>query len=184
MKKNIRIHIGGFYASNRPVVIETLLGSCVAVCLYDPVSRIGGLNHILLPGRADLEHFDTATRYGINAMELLLNRIMKLGGIRHHFVAKVFGGAHVLPAIAPENGMGSKNAEFVLEFLRMETIEVVSQDIGGRDTRRIYFHTDTGDVFLKRIASRHQPTISLEERRLLEVVRRKARKSGEVTLFD
>jgi chemotaxis protein CheD len=184
MKKSVRIHIGGFYASNKPVVIETLLGSCVAVCLHDPVLRIGGLNHILLPGRADLKHFDTATRYGINAMELLINKIMNLGGTRHNVVAKVFGGAHVLPAISPENGMGAKNAEFVLEFLQLENIKIVSQDLGGHDTRRIYFHTDTGDVFLKRIPPSRQPTIGLAERRLFEVVKRKAGETGEVTLFE
>ena len=82
MKKSFSIHIGGFHASRNPAVIETLLGSCVAVCLYDPVARIGGMNHILLPGKADLKHFDNVARYAINAMELLINRVMTLGGKR------------------------------------------------------------------------------------------------------
>ena len=184
MKKRISIHIGGFYASKEPAVIETLLGSCVAVCLYDPMTRIGGMNHILLPGRADLMNFDTVARYGVNAMELLINRIMTLGGLRHHLVAKVFGGAHILPVISPENGMGEKNIEFVLEFLRMEAIAVISQDLGGHETRRIYFHTDTGDVLLKRIPSSRHPKVGLAERRHLEWVRRNAEDSGDVTIFD
>jgi chemotaxis protein CheD len=184
MKKRIRVHIGEFHASKEPVVIETLLGSCVAVCLYDLQSRIGGLNHILLPGRADLRHFDTASRYGINAMELLINSVMKLGGIRRNLVAKVFGGANVMPTVFREDGMGSRNAEFVLEFLHTEAITVVSQDLGGHDTRKIYFHTDTGDVFLKRLSSSYYSRISLEERELLNAARKKARKAGEVTLFD
>jgi chemotaxis protein CheD len=184
MKKRISIHIGGLYASNEPAVIETLLGSCVAVCLFDPIAQIGGMNHILLPGKADLKHFDNVARYAINAMELLINRVLNLGGKRQHMVAKVFGGAHVLPAISPENGMGGKNAEFVLEFLQMEAITVVSQNLGGHDTRRIYFHTDTGDVFLKRIPFKRYPHISREERRVLQLARRKADESADVTLFD
>ena len=79
MKKMVSIHIGGFHASRKPAVIETVLGSCVAVCLHDPSACIGGMNHIFLPGRADMKHFDNAARYGVNAMELLVNRIMRLG---------------------------------------------------------------------------------------------------------
>jgi chemotaxis protein CheD len=184
LKKSISIHIGGFYASREPAVIETLLGSCVAVCLYDPVARIGGMNHILLPGKADLEHFDNVARYAINAMELLINRVMTIGGERQNLIAKVFGGAHVLPAISPENWMGAKNSEFVLEFLRMETISIASRDLGGHDTRKIFFHTDSGEVLLKRISFTLYPNIGFEERKLLELARRKAEESGEVALFD
>jgi len=184
MKRSISIHIGGFHASKEPTVIDTLLGSCVAVCLYDSVARIGGMNHILLPGKADLEHFDNVARYAINAMELLINRVMTIGGQRPNLVAKVFGGAHVLPAVSPENGMGARNSEFVLQFLQMEIISVVSRDLGGHDTRKIYFHTDSGEVFLKRIPSARYPNINFEERRLLELARRKAEESGDVALFD
>src|SRR5208337_4972741 len=124
MKRSICIHIGGFHASREPTIIETLLGSCVAACLYDPVARVGGMNHILLPGKADLDHFDNVARYAVNAMELLINRVMNLGGERYRLVAKVFGGALVLPAVSPENGVGIRNSEFVREFLKMEAIPV------------------------------------------------------------
>ncbi len=183
MKKSISIHIGGFHASRAPAVIETLLGSCVAVCLYDPVAQIGGMNHILLPGKADLKHFDNVARYAINAMELLINKVMTLGGKRERLIAKVFGGAHLLPAVSAENGMGARNSGFVLEFLQIESIFIVSRDLGGHDTRKIYFHTDSGEVFLKRIPSTCYPNISLEERRLVELARRKAEESGDVALF-
>jgi chemotaxis protein CheD len=109
---------------------------------------------------------------------------MALGGERHHLIAKVFGGAHILPAISPENGVGSKNIEFILEFLQMEAITIVSQDLGGHDTRKIFFHTDTGDVFLKRISSIHNLRISREERRLLDLARRKVEEAGDITLFS
>ncbi|MFZ0942766.1 MAG: chemotaxis protein CheD [Syntrophobacteraceae bacterium] len=184
MKKNVSIHIGGFQACKTPTVIKTLLGSCVAVCLYDSVERIGGMNHIFLPGKADLKHFDNVARYAVNAMELLINRVMTLGGKRQHLIAKVFGGAHVLPTISPENGVGARNSEFVIEFLQMETISIVSRDLGGHDARKIHFHTDSGAVFLKRIPSTLYPNISFEERRILELARRKAEESGDVAMFD
>jgi chemotaxis protein CheD len=183
-KKQVIIHIGGLYASRNPVIIETVLGSCVAVCLYDEEARIGGMNHILLPGKADMRRFDTVARYGINAMELLINRIMALGGDRGRIVAKVFGGAHVIPSISLRNGMGAKNAEFALEFLKLENFIVVSSDLGGHDTRRVYFHTDSGDVFLKRIPPTRCPNITIQERRLVQKVRKEAHEVGDVTLFS
>lgn len=184
MKRKINIHIGQYHASTYPTVVQTLVGSCVAVCLFDPITRIGGMNHILLPGRADMKQFDAPARYGINAMELLINRIMSLGGNRYSLVAKAFGGAHLLPAITEENGVGKKIVAFVMEFLRNESIRVVNHDLEGHDSRRIYFHTDSGDVFLKRIRSRYYSAITAEERKMLNYVRKEAEKPAEVILYS
>lgn len=184
MKKRIFIHIGGLYCSKEAVIIETILGSCVAVCLYDAEARIGGMNHILLPGRADLQHFDAVARYGINAMELLINKMVTTGAHRSRLVAKAFGGAHVLPSIMPGLGPGDKNIEFVMNFLAMEAIPLRSYNMGGHVTRRIYFHTDTGDVFLKRIPSSHYPETGVRERRQLQRVKQHISKAGEITLFE
>ena len=182
-KKKINIHIGGLYATRDPSVIETLLGSCVAACLFDPSSRIGGMNHILLPGKPDIKRFDESARYGINAMELLINKIMNLGGRRQGIVAKVFGGSHLFPSISKENGIGVKNAKFVLEFLKTEEIKVIRKNIGGHDVRRIYFHTDTGDVFLKRTRSMHYSKIAVKEQEYLKGSMAEIKKAGDVTLF-
>lgn len=181
--KKVHIHIGQFYASDDPIVIDTLLGSCVAVCLFDPGRRIGGMNHILMPGKANLKNFDTAARYGVNAMELLINKIMSLGGNRHRLVAKIFGGAHVIAAIPKENGIGIKNGAFVVEFLQIEKIKIISQDLGGNQARRIYFHTDTGDVFLRRIRSVQFQNIINEEQKFLKRIKGDAKKPGKVSLF-
>jgi chemotaxis protein CheD len=183
MKKNIGIHIGEYYASKEPAVIQTILGSCVAVCLFDPTSGIGGMNHILLPGKADLTHFNTAARYGINAMELLINEIMKLGGQRHRLAAKVFGGAHVLQAISERNGTGRKNAAFAVEFLGKEGIKIICKDLGGGESRRIYFHTDTGEVFLKRISFSQQRKIIRKQESEIKRIRTEADTQGGITLF-
>jgi chemotaxis protein CheD len=183
MKSRVNIHIGELHASKVPIVIATLLGSCVAVCLRDPVTCIGGMNHIMLTGKADMDHFNTMARYAINAMELLINRIMALGGGRRGLIAKVFGGANILPAISAGNRAGARNASFVLGFLKTESIPVITQDLGGHDTRMIYFHTATGDVLLKRISSSHHPGITSEEKRILHRVRRKAAKPGDIEFF-
>ncbi len=183
-KKRVDIHIGEFHASVSPTVIYTLLGSCVAACLFDPASRVGGMNHILLPGQADLNKFDAPARYGVNAMELLINRIIKLGGNRSRLRAKVFGGAHVLRNISPDLNIGKKISEFVLSFLKMEKIPVTGQDVGGNDTRKIFFHTDTGDVFLKRVPTRYLADIARLEEKALEKIDRVIQKPAEITLFD
>lgn len=183
MKKKVYIHIGELHASKNPVIIHTLVGSCVAVCLYDPVNHIGGMNHILLPGRADLRHFDAPARYGINAIELLINKIMKLGGDRKQLVAKVFGGAHIISAISRENGIGKKNADFVIEFLRNESIRIVNSDLEGNSSRRIYFHTDTGQVFLKKVKPIMSQQLVLQEHKLILQTKKLLKTVGKIELF-
>jgi chemotaxis protein CheD len=183
MKKTTHIHIGGLHASRGPEIIETTLGSCVAVCLHDPLAQIGGMNHILLPGKADLRHFDSAARYGVNAMELLINRVMAIGGNRFQLVAKVFGGARICPAISIENGVGKKNAEFVVAFLQMEKIRIIGCDLGGHESRQIYFHTDTGDVFLKRGDRASCPKIAAREKNRMNKIRKQAEKPADIKLF-
>ncbi len=183
MKKTINIHIGGLHASKESVIIQTALGSCVAVCLYDPLKQIGGMNHILLPGKPDLKQFDSAARYGVNAMEQLINRIMAIGGNRFQLIAKVFGGAHLFPAISIENGVGKKNVSFVVEFLQMEKIRIISSDIGGHESRKIFFHTDTGDVFVKRISSTFYPKIADREEKMMNKIQKQAEMPAKITLF-
>ncbi len=91
-----RISIGDVVAVARPTALKTLLGSCVAVCLRDPVSGIAGMNHILLPEGAREEG---KTRFGVHAMEMLINEMMRLGGDRRRFVAKAFGAGNVLSCL-------------------------------------------------------------------------------------
>jgi chemotaxis protein CheD len=150
-KKQVNIHIGQMYASQHPAVIYTLLGSCVAVCLFDPVARVGGMNHILLPGSADLRHQAQAARYGDNAIAMLLKRILNVGAIRERVVAKAFGGAHLFKDMSLENSTGLKIVDAVLACLKREGLRLVNQDLGGNYTRKLFFHTDTGDAFLKRL---------------------------------
>ncbi len=177
------IGIGEYEASKSPLIIHTILGSCVAVCLYDDINRIGGMNHILLPGKTKLHEYNSSTRYGINAMELLINSIMKLGGERKLLKAKIFGGAHIIPTISIENSIGRRNSEFVINFLKEERIRLISKDVGGNETRKVMFHTDTGEVFLKRIPNTIAEKYAAKEKQKIKRVERELAKEGDVTLF-
>ena len=119
--------------------ITTILGSCVATCLYDPKAMVGGMNHFLLPESSTAPV--QAASFGVNAMELLINDMIKLGARRDRLKAKVFGGARMVAGLSD---VGQKNGVFVLEFLRCEGIECTGQSLGGTQARRIEFWPDSG----------------------------------------
>lgn len=143
-KKKIKIYEGECYVSREPAVLNTALASCVAVCIYDPVRKIGGMNHIKMPGRAEAKS-SNALCYGINAMEQLLKKIKKSGG-GSCLVAKVFGGGNKFFNKSSEAAVGLQNAACVTDFLEKKSIPIISRDTGGRKYRYIRFHTDTGKV--------------------------------------
>lgn len=182
-KPRRRLHIGDLSVSRDPVVLETLLGSCVSVCLFDPVAGIGGMNHIFLPGTPDQVRESRSTRFGINAMELLINGIMGLGGRRARLRAKVFGGAQILPSIPTAQSTGLRNLAFVERFLALESIPVLAQDVGGTATRILKFHTDTGTVLVRRIHPMELRAVLEAEADLHRQVKRAMQKDTDVTLF-
>lgn len=146
MSANIVITQGEFAASDRrDQTISTLLGSCVACCLWDPKAQVGGMNHILLASRGDGSD-EGANLAGINAMELLVNDLLKYGARRSRLVAKAFGGARMISGLSR---IGPANAAFVLDYLRREHIECVSQSLGGTKARHVVFSPSTGAVRLR-----------------------------------
>jgi chemotaxis receptor (MCP) glutamine deamidase CheD len=177
MSDEVRIYIGGVHASDRPVVIKTLLGSCISVCLYDPAARVGGMNHFMLP-RGDGPG-DDALRFGVHAMDCLIGAIMKLGGDRRRLVAKVFGGARVLAMKGPLCDVPQRNIDFVSEFLETDGIPVLSADVGGSHARHVHFHTASGRAFVKRVLGTRALAIAEEETRVVIPPT-----YGDVTLFE
>jgi chemotaxis protein CheD len=149
--KIITIHIGEVYASNSPAVIYTLLGSCVAVCLYDAKNRIGGINHVFLPGNSNDYPTLNKEKWGENTMKSLIEKVFELGGERRNLIAKVFGGAHLISNVADELRIGSKIVDYVRDFLEREKIPIVAWDFGGDMARKVYFHTDTGNAYVKQM---------------------------------
>lgn len=144
------IIVGEVKASQEPLKVTTLLGSCVGVCLYDPKVRVGGMNHFMLPSNSAGD--GPSATYGIHAMELLINEIMKLGGDRRRLTAKVFGGADVLGKRASGSAgitVGEQNIQFALQFLETDSIPIVAKDLGGLQGRQIQFLTHTGQAFVR-----------------------------------
>ena len=119
--------------------ITTILGSCVSVCLFDPLKKIGGMNHFLLP--SGTEDGCGSNRYGIHAMERLINQLIKAGGNKCLFQAKAFGGARMTDGLSD---IGASNAEFAKRFLSKEGISCIDHDFGGRQARRVFFFPTTG----------------------------------------
>jgi chemotaxis protein methyltransferase CheR len=141
-----RIILGELHASREPVRITTLLGSCVSACLFDPEAGVGGMNHFFLPDGHDGEL--GGARFGVHAMELLINEIMKLGGDRRRLRAKAFGAGSVL---ATETVIPARNAEFVRSFLKTEGIPLVGDRLGGRRPLEVHFFPRDGRALVRTV---------------------------------
>lgn len=146
-KKTIHVVQGDFAVSDDPdVMMTTVLGSCVATCMYDEITGVGGMNHFLLPGE---NNPNQNIVYGVNAMELLINGLLKLGAQRPSLKAKLFGGGQLIK-IASD--IGEKNIEFGRRFLADEGIECVSESLGGVRARRVQFWPTTGRARQRQMA--------------------------------
>jgi chemotaxis protein CheD len=123
------------------LVLTSILGSCVAACMRDPVARVGGMNHFLLPGCGSGSRRQEAERYGVHLMELLVNGLMRRGARRERLQAKLFGGARTMEGLSD---IGALNADFAERFLRNEGIAIVGGSLRGELGRRIQFWPVSG----------------------------------------
>jgi chemotaxis protein CheD len=175
---------GEYYATGREMVLVTVLGSCVCACIRDKVSGIGGMNHFMLPdsGQDRSNPFGESARYGIYAMEILINQLLKMGAKRSNFEAKVFGGGSVLRGFTVAN-VGERNAEFVLQFLKTENIAVAAQDLLDIYPRKVYYFPSSGLVRVKKLKNVHNDTIINRETEYNTRLHY-SKLEGEVELFD
>ncbi|WP_028866136.1 chemotaxis protein CheD [Psychromonas aquimarina] len=170
--KRIIIEPGEYYVSSNQEVISTLLGSCVAACLYDPVRGVTGMNHFLLAYRSRQDPYlklnSEAGRYGVHAMELLIHSMVLRGAKKRHLKAKCFGGGDVL-SIAESSwenrGIGDVNVDFIHKYLKSEKIPLISSSLGGRHGRNIHFMGHDFSVFMKKINSGVEHQVQLEEKK-------------------
>lgn len=152
-----RIIVGEVKAVAEPSRVCTLVGSCIAVCLFDPKYKIGGVNHFMLPAGSDSEQHSAT--YGVHAMELLINELMKLGGDRRRFVAKIFGGGKVLGnenTPCSQMPIGDKNIKFATDFLQTDNIPLIAKDVGGTSGRQVHFLPHNGQAFVQYIEHAEQ----------------------------
>lgn len=153
----------------KDVVLSTVLGSCVAACIYDAEQGIGGLNHFLLPG--DKRGGGVELKYGSMAMELLINELLKAGARRTGMKVKLFGGARISAGLSD---VGQKNIAFAKDYVRREGFPVVDESLGGTQARRIHFRPTTGDVKLNLVAPTQAPAERVEKPR---------KPASDITLF-
>lgn len=174
---------GEFVATNRDMLIVTVLGSCVSACIRDAKNGVAGMNHFMLPDAG----FDTEAaatlpaRYGMYAMEVLVNEMLKLGAERKNLEAKVFGGGHVLKGMLRSN-VGERNAEFVKKYLADEGIRLVAEDLLDSYPRKLYFFSGDGRVLVKKIRDVHNRTIFERELNYRDRLKQ-ANLDGGVELF-
>lgn len=162
------------------VALVTLLGSCVAACIRDPAIGVGGLNHFLLPGEST-DMSQASSRYGVHAMEVLVNDILKRGGLKSRLEAKVFGGGNVISVSASET-VGDRNAKFVIQHLQREGIKLLASDLGGDRARRIFYFPDSGRASVLRLAGTETRRLQAAEEKL-HAKAQSAPKAGGVELF-
>lgn len=180
----VKILPGEYFATRDKTLIVTVLGSCVSVCLRDPVTQIGGMNHFLLPNDETTNAAEVASssaRYGTFAMEVLINELLKLGASRNRLEAKVFGGGNVLKGLTLTN-VGQRNAEFVLDYLSTEHIPLLAKDLLDQYPRKVYFFPETGLVKVRKIKSLHNSTILDRESEYRMRIKQRPT-SGDVDLF-
>lgn len=143
-RRTNRVHIiqGDCYVTDeRDTVLTTVLGSCIAACMRDPVLGIGGMNHFLLPGDGERTKQNEAERFGVYLMELLVNGLLQRGASRHTLEAKLFGGARTVQGFAD---IGAKNFEFARKFLDNESIRYAGGSVGGDQGRKLEYQPSTG----------------------------------------
>ena len=180
-----KLRPGEYYVTNRPENLVTTLGSCIAVCLWDPKAAVGGMNHFMLPGGCDPNVIDftkpnDATRYGSYAMEHLVNSILEHGGVRSRLLVKIAGGGRVL---RNATDVGARNITFIFEYIRTECLQMVSQHVGGQWPRKLCFQPMTGAAQLKELRHLANTTISEREANYANEVRNELR-DRPVEIFD
>ena len=178
----LKVLPGEYIVTDRDVMLVTVLGSCVSACLRDPVARVGGMNHFMLPDTSGGDSAGESARYGGYAMEILINELLKRGAVRRNLEAKVFGGGAVLPGFTVNN-VGQRNGRFVLDYLKAEDIAVAAQDLLDIYPRRVHYFPRSGRVMVRRLPSANEPDVLVSE----GLYRSRLRESpveGTVELFE
>ncbi len=138
------------FVSKEQYLVNTILGSCVAVCLFDPITKTGGINHYMLPfwngeGLA-------SPKYGNIAIERMVEKMISLGCKKSNLIAKVFGGGEVIDTQISQFHIGERNIAVAYQMLKELNIAISGQSVGGKNGRKIQFNTGTGAVLQKMIA--------------------------------
>jgi chemotaxis protein CheD len=152
-----QIHVVGgqcLVVHEADIVLTTVLGSCVSVCLYDPVIGVGGMNHYLLPLGDDRDSPELHGRYGSLSIPMLIDGLCEMGAVPSRMKAKLYGGGRMFLGTSD---IGEKNSRLALELVQEAGIEIVAASLGGTKARNIRFHTSTGRTWVRVIEKRPEP---------------------------
>lgn len=147
LERRIYLHPGSLWAEAEAAVITTVVGSCVSVCLWDPIAAIGGINHFVLPRGGAVR----SAHYGGHAMPMLLERLVAVGAGRERLVSCVFGGASIFPVPGRGPQLGNRNVAEALEFLERTGIPVLRSDVCGSQGRKLTFRTSDGTTLVRKM---------------------------------
>ena len=179
---------GEFYVTKHEEAISTVLGSCISACIWDDMMRIGGMNHFMLPVKGDgvgsfgWQNDNSYTcRYGLWAMEYLINEILKHGGHRRNLKVKLFGGGNVIANMSSD--VGGRNIQFAQEYVENEGLTVIGSDVGGNLPRKILFYPTTGKVLVKKLHSTHNDTIQRRESQYINSLDKPVDSGNDIELF-
>lgn len=144
----VSITQGDYCVTDQEIVITTVLGSCISVCLFDEELAIGGINHFMLPQKDSDEDVDRPLRYGLFAMEQMLNQFIKKGIAKESLQVKVIGGARMMGNMSH---IGQLNSDFIMQYITEEKLNVVAEDLGGDQGRKLAFFPKTGRLLVSKI---------------------------------
>jgi chemotaxis protein CheD len=174
---------GEYFVSSSPMIVYTVLGSCISACIRDPIVGVGGMNHFMLPAPKETAHdsWGESTRYGSFAMETLINEILKRGGVKSRLEVKLFGAGKIYEG---NIDVGARNAEWVREFLKNEGLKAEKIDLGDVFPRKVYYFTNSGRVLVKKIERiKNRTILDRETAYAVKMQEVKQQPSEDVTLF-
>ncbi|MCM2971638.1 chemoreceptor glutamine deamidase CheD [Larsenimonas suaedae] len=183
--KAVKLLPNEYYVSDDDMLLTTVLGSCIAACIRDPVLGVGGMNHFMLPDDSgpSVQTGSASMRYGAYAMEVLINALLSAGAKRERLEAKVFGGATVLSDMSVSR-IGERNSEFILRYLELERIRVVAQDLKDKFPRRVNYLPRSGQAMVRRLKSRDAQIESREKSLAKTLASSGKKKAPSIELFD
>lgn len=173
----VKVFAGDCYTTDQEgEMLVTVLGSCIAACVRDPIAKVAGMNHFLLPDISDVG--DCPTRYGASTMERLINDMLKKGALKSRMEVKVFGGGNIIKG---SSLTGDKNIEFIKQYLKDENLVITQSDLGGTLPRRIHYYPDTGKVMMRKLSRDEDfAKVEVEESEYKKIITTKLEKGSDV----
>ena len=181
------LYPGDYFATKEDCILGTVAGSCMVLCLYDPLRGIGGMGHFIVPGAVGTEGIvvDDIASLGVTSIEYLMGEIVKLGGDRKYLKAKIFGAGYQGMDLKKTHELSESNIRFIHEYFTIEKIHVERSDLGGDFRRKIYFSLKDGIVYRQILKNNEDSSEFIKlEKEYIDSQFREKKRTGRVVLFE